>query len=124
MRHLAVGLVALGGCASARREAVEEPLPAGTGYIWHLTVEDAPGHLVAAPSIVTWASQRFNVTMAQAFHTVWVSYSDDGGQTWTPQQAFDAGVGHDTSTPFVAFTVDRFVRVIAGEISEADVWSL
>jgi hypothetical protein len=48
-----------------------------------------------------------NVTMAQAFHTVWVSYSDDGGQTWTPQQAFDAGIGHDTSTPFVAFTIDR-----------------
>jgi hypothetical protein len=36
-----------------------------------------------------------------------VSYSDDAGQTWTPQQAFDAGVGHDTSTPFVAFTLDR-----------------
>ena len=48
-----------------------------------------------------------NVTMAQAFHTVWVSYSDDGGRTWTPQQAFDAGIGHDTSTPFVAFTLDR-----------------
>jgi hypothetical protein len=45
--------------------------------------------------------------MAQAFHTVWVSYSDDGGQTWTPHQAFDAGLGHDTSTPFVAFTLDR-----------------
>src|SRR6185369_3766257 len=48
-----------------------------------------------------------NVTMAQAFHTVWVSYSDDGGATWTPQQAFDAGIGHNTSTPFVAYTADR-----------------
>ncbi len=48
-----------------------------------------------------------NVSMAEAFHTIWISYSDDGGQTWTAQQAFDAGIGHDTSTPFVAFTLDR-----------------
>jgi BNR/Asp-box repeat len=47
-----------------------------------------------------------NVTMLQSFHTLWISYSDDGGKTWTPQQAFDAGVGHDASTPFVAFTLD------------------
>jgi hypothetical protein len=47
-----------------------------------------------------------NVTMTQSFHTMWVSYSDDNGQTWTPQQAFDAGIGHDTSTPFVGFTTD------------------
>src|SRR5437870_7586756 len=43
-----------------------------------------------------------NVSMLQSFHTVWVSYSDDNGTTWTPQQAWDAGIGHDTSTPFVA----------------------
>src|SRR5438105_8675820 len=47
-----------------------------------------------------------NVTMLQAFHTLWISYSDDNGLTWTPQQAFDAGVGHDSSTPFVSFTLD------------------
>src|SRR5439155_559237 len=32
--------------------------------------------------------------------------SDDNGATWTPQQAWDAGIGHDTSTPFVAYTTD------------------
>ncbi|HET7338403.1 MAG TPA: sialidase family protein [Candidatus Dormibacteraeota bacterium] len=47
-----------------------------------------------------------NITMTQSFHTLWTSYSDDGGATWTPQQAFDAGVGHDASTPFVGFTID------------------
>jgi hypothetical protein len=47
-----------------------------------------------------------NVSMLQSFHTLWVSYSDDNGLTWTPQQAFDAGIGHDSSTPFVGFTVD------------------
>jgi hypothetical protein len=47
-----------------------------------------------------------NVTMAQAFHNLFIAWSDDGGKTWTPQLAYDAGVGHDTSTPFVAFTVD------------------
>ena len=48
-----------------------------------------------------------NITMAQSFHTLWVAYSDDGGASWTAQQAFDAGIGHDTSTPFVAFTLDN-----------------
>jgi hypothetical protein len=45
--------------------------------------------------------------MLQSFHTLWVSYSDDNGKTWTPQLAFDAGVGHDASSPFVGFTVDE-----------------
>ena len=48
-----------------------------------------------------------NITMTQSFHTAWISYSDDGGKTWTPQQAWDAGFGHDTSTPFVGFTTDN-----------------
>ena len=47
-----------------------------------------------------------NASMLQSFHTVWISYSDDRGAHWTPQQAWDAGFGHDTSTPFVAFTLD------------------
>jgi hypothetical protein len=47
-----------------------------------------------------------NISMLQSFHTLWVSYSDDNGVTWTPQQAFDAGIGHDASTPFVGFTTD------------------
>jgi hypothetical protein len=47
-----------------------------------------------------------NVSMLQSFHTAWISYSDDNGLTWTPQQAWDAGFGHDASTPFVAFTLD------------------
>jgi hypothetical protein len=48
-----------------------------------------------------------NVSMAQSFHNLFVAWSDDGGQTWTPQLAYDAGIGHDTSTPFVAFTLDN-----------------
>ena len=47
-----------------------------------------------------------NISMLQSFHTLWISYSDDNGLTWTPQQAFDAGFGHDASTPFVGFTED------------------
>lgn len=47
-----------------------------------------------------------NVSMLQSFHTVWVSWSDDGGGTWTTQQAIDMGIGHDTSTPFTQFTID------------------
>ena len=48
-----------------------------------------------------------NISMLQSFHTLWVSYSDDNGATWTPQQAYDAGIGHDASTPFVGFTLDN-----------------
>jgi hypothetical protein len=48
-----------------------------------------------------------NITMTQSFHTFWISYSDDNGLTWTAQQAFDAGFGHDASTPFVGFTTDN-----------------
>jgi hypothetical protein len=47
-----------------------------------------------------------NVTMLQAFHNLFVAWSDDDGATWTPQLAYDAGVGHDTSTPFASFTLD------------------
>jgi hypothetical protein len=48
-----------------------------------------------------------NITQLQPFHTFWVSYSDDNGVHWTPQLAFDAGLMHDASTPFVAFTLDN-----------------
>jgi hypothetical protein len=47
-----------------------------------------------------------NATMVQSFHNLFVAWSDDNGATWTPQLAYDAGVGHDTSTPFVSFTLD------------------
>ena len=47
-----------------------------------------------------------NISMAQAFHVLLESYSDDGGATWTAQVAYDAGEGHDASTPFVGFTLD------------------
>jgi len=47
-----------------------------------------------------------NLTMLEAFHTAWVSYSDDNGSTWTAQQVIDMGIGHDLSTPFMAMTED------------------
>jgi len=42
----------------------------------------------------------------QAFHNLCVAWSDNNGATWTPQLAYDAGVGHDASTAFAAFTLD------------------
>jgi hypothetical protein len=52
------------------------------------------------------AATGCNVTQAQAFHTLFVAWSDDRGATWTPQLAYDAGIGHDASTPFASFTLD------------------
>lgn len=48
-----------------------------------------------------------NISMVQDFHNLFVAYSDDHGATWTPQLAYDAGQGHDASTPFAAMTVDK-----------------
>ena len=98
---------AIAGTLIAQGYTLCNTVPAGVGIV-------PPGKPHAGRIIVGWIAADVaqnatgcNVTMAQAFHTLWVSYSDDGGATWTPQQAFDAGVGHDTSTPFVGFTLDR-----------------
>lgn len=81
-------------------------IPSGVGIV-------KPGLPHAGRIFVAWIAADLpqnatgcNVTQAQGYHTLWVSYSDDNGLTWTPQQAFDAGLGHDTSTPFVGFTLD------------------
>jgi len=82
-------------------------VPAGVGIV-------PPGAPHAGRILVGWIAADLaqnatgcNVSMLQSFHTLWVSYSDDNGRTWTPQQAFDAGIGHDASTPFVGFTLDK-----------------
>ncbi len=73
-----------------------------------------PGKPHAGRIIVGWiasdalqAAGGCNITMQQSFHAAFVSYSDNLGASWTPQLAFDAGVGHDMSTPFVGFTADN-----------------
>jgi hypothetical protein len=48
-----------------------------------------------------------NITQMDTFHDIWVAWSDDGGKSWTSHLVFDGGLGHDTSTPFVGFTLDR-----------------
>jgi hypothetical protein len=82
-------------------------VPAGVGIV-------KPGLPHAGRIFVAWIAADLaqnatacNITQAQSFHTLFVSYSDDNGTTWTPQLAFDAGVGHDASTPFVGFTLDN-----------------
>ena len=81
-------------------------VPAGVGIV-------PPGKPHAGRIFVSWIASDLaqdatgcNISMAQSFHTAWISYSDDQGQTWNPQMAFDSGIGHDMSTPFVAFTLD------------------
>jgi hypothetical protein len=48
-----------------------------------------------------------NLTQLQAFHTVWVAWSDDLGQTWTDQLVYDAGPLHDGSEIFADLTLDN-----------------
>jgi hypothetical protein len=52
------------------------------------------------------AATGCNLSQAQAFHNIFVAWSDDKGQTWNLQLAYDAGLGHDASTPFASFTLD------------------
>jgi hypothetical protein len=47
-----------------------------------------------------------NITQLDTFHDIWVAWSDNGGASWTSHLVFDGGLGHDTSTPFVGFTLD------------------
>jgi hypothetical protein len=97
---------AVAGTLVAQSYTFCNTVPAGVGIA-------PPGTPHAGRIFVAWIASDLaqnatgcNVTMLQSFHTLWVSYSDDNGVTWTPQQAFDAGVGHDASTPFVGFTLD------------------
>lgn len=103
----AVSTGAVQGSLEAEGYTFCSTVPAGVGIV-------PPGHPHAGRIIVGWIASDpaedaagCNVSQYETFHTFWVSYSDDGGTTWTPQLAYDAGVGHDASSPFVAFTVDK-----------------
>src|SRR5579859_3859252 len=94
------------GAVVAQGYTLCNTVPAGVGIV-------PPGQPHAGRIIVAWIAADLpqnatgcNITMAQSFHTLWVAYSDNGGATWTAQQAMDIGIGHDASTPFVAFTLD------------------
>jgi hypothetical protein len=94
------------GAVVAQGYTMCNTVPAGVGIV-------PPGQPHAGRIIVAWIAADLaqnatgcNITMTQSFHTLWVAYSDNGGATWTAQQAMDIGIGHDASTPFVAFTLD------------------
>src|SRR5438477_3413913 len=98
---------AIAGTLVAEGYTFCNPVPAGLRIV-------PPGLPHAGRIFVAWIAADLaqnatgcNVSMLQSFHTLWVSYSDDNGTTWTPQQAFDGGIGHDASTPFVGFTTDN-----------------
>src|SRR5439155_13342443 len=97
---------AVSGTVVAQGYTLCNTVPAGVG-VGRLATRKA-GRIFAAWIAADLAQNATgcNVTMLQSFHTMWISYSDDSGRTWTPQQAFDAGFGHDSSTPFVSFTLD------------------
>ena len=92
--------------AVAQADSACNTVPAGLRIE---TTGPHPGRIYAAwiASDPESAGTGCNVTMAQSFHNLFIAWSDNNGATWTPQLAYDAGVGHDTSTPFVAFTLDN-----------------
>jgi len=48
-----------------------------------------------------------NITQMDTFHSVWIAWSDDQGGTWTAEQVFDGGFGHDASALFADLTLDN-----------------
>jgi len=97
---------AVAGSAAAEAYSFCSTVPAGVGIV--------PSGPHKGRIIVGWIAADpaadaggCNLTQAEAFHTFWVSWSDDNGATWTPQEAYDAGPTHDASTPFVGFAIDR-----------------
>src|SRR5438445_2203081 len=95
------------GAITAQGSTFCNTVPAGVGIA-------PPGTPHAGRMFVAWIAADpvqtgtgCNITMLESFHNLFVSYSDDNGATWTPQLAFDAGIGHDASTPFVGFTLDN-----------------
>jgi hypothetical protein len=101
---------ALPGELTAQGYTFCNSVPAGVAIV----PRDAPAAKHPGRIFVAWIASDpaqdltgCNISMDQSFHTVWISYSDDKGVSWTPQLAFDGGVGHDASTPFAAFTIDN-----------------
>ena len=97
---------AVPGAVIAQGYTMCNTVPAGVGIV-------NPGLPHAGRIYVAWIAADLpqnatgcNITMLQSFHTAWVAWSDNQGSSWTVQQAYDSGVGHDISTPFVAFTLD------------------
>ena len=98
---------AIAGSLEAAGYTFCSTVPAGVGIV-------RPGLPHAGRIYVGWIAADpaqdaagCNLSQAEGFHTLWVSYSDDGGATWTAQEAYDSGIGTDSSTPFVAFTMDN-----------------
>ena len=92
--------------AVALADSACNTVPTGTAISW---AGAHPGRI-----FVSWIASDpespltgCNVSMLQSFHNLFVAWSDDGGKSWTPQLAYDAGVGHDTSSPFAGFTIDK-----------------
>jgi hypothetical protein len=67
-----------------------------------------------------------NLTQLQAFHSVWVAWSDDLGQSWTDQLVYDAGPLHDGSELFADLAVDNrgnpYVAFSMNINAQFDVW--
>src|SRR5438477_29988 len=91
LAHPAVTPGAVAGTLVAQGYTFCNTVPAGVQIV-------RPGIPHAGRIFVAWIAADLaqnatgcNVSMLQSFHTLWISYSDDNGLTWTAQQAFAAG---------------------------------
>lgn len=60
-----------------------------------------------AADVATSLATGCNYTQMDTFHSVWIAWSDDEGQTWEATKVFDGGFGHDASVLFADLTLDR-----------------
>ncbi|MEA2477826.1 MAG: hypothetical protein QOC87_2025 [Actinomycetota bacterium] len=88
---------------------------AGRVYVSWLAADDAQNGATGC-----------NETQLAGFHTMWVAWSDDGGQTWTDQLVYDGGIGRDGSEFWPDITLDNkgnpYVAFAMNIGSEFDIW--
>ena len=60
-----------------------------------------------AADVATSIATGCNYTQMDTFHSVWIAWSDDEGQSWRATEVFDGGFGHDASALFADLTLDE-----------------
>jgi hypothetical protein len=102
---------AIAASAQAEQASACDTIPGGVKVVpTNAPASKHPGRVYVAwlaGDLATNAGTGCNVTQLQTFHTIWVAWSDDEGDHWTPHLVFDAGPMHDASALFADFTVDR-----------------
>lgn len=113
----------------AAQASICDTIPGGMKIVPYAKGQKHPGRMYAAWLAADGANNLAtgcNETQMAAFHSVWVAYSDDNGQTWTDTLVFDGGPLHDGSEIFADLTLDNvgnpYIAFTMNLVQDFDVW--